>query len=365
MPSVLEFTQDDFEPAWQQTQLLLPVDPRREDRGGHQRPLLVHHRQHAADRASPPQVEGFWVAEAVWVTHSAGVGAGRRRVARRRRTARASTCTSATSTGSSRTSSRRSTSCTRDCQNFVEVYDILHPLQPTEDPRPLRTSPFHQRQRELGAVFLEASGWERPQWYAANAGLRRRHATSPTPERLGRAVLVADRRRRGAGDPRGRRDVRHDGAEAARGHRPGRRRVPATAWSPATWTSPSARSPTACCSTSTAGSAATSPSPGWAPTVPGRRQRQPRPGLAAPPPAGRTAPCRSATSPPGTCCIGLWGPRARDLLQPLTDTDCPHDGLQLLPRRPRPTSARSRSPRCGCPTSASSAGSSTPRPTTA
>jgi dimethylglycine oxidase len=24
---------------------------------------------------------------------------------------------------------------------------------------------------------------------------------------------------------------------------------------------------------------------------------------------------------PGTCCIGLWGPRARDLLQPLTDTD--------------------------------------------
>ena len=58
-----------------------------------------------------------------------------------------------------------------DCQNFVEVYDVKHPLQPMEDPRPLRTSPFHPRQQELGAFFLEANGWERPQWYEANAGL--------------------------------------------------------------------------------------------------------------------------------------------------------------------------------------------------
>src|SRR5690606_30527120 len=59
----------------------------------------------------------------------------------------------------------------RDCQNFVEVYDILHPLQPMEHPRPLRTSPFYPRQQELGAVFLEANGWERPHWYEANADL--------------------------------------------------------------------------------------------------------------------------------------------------------------------------------------------------
>jgi len=59
----------------------------------------------------------------------------------------------------------------RGCQNFVEVYDVLHPLQPMEHPRPLRTSPFNPRQVDLGAVFLEASGWERPQWYAANEHL--------------------------------------------------------------------------------------------------------------------------------------------------------------------------------------------------
>jgi glycine cleavage system aminomethyltransferase T len=32
-------------------------------------------------------------------------------------------------------------------------------------------SPFHARQVELGAVFLEAAAWERPHWYEANAGL--------------------------------------------------------------------------------------------------------------------------------------------------------------------------------------------------
>jgi len=56
-------------------------------------------------------------------------------------------------------------------QNFIEVYDILHPLQPRLSPRDLRVSPFHVRQKELGAVFLESGGWERPHWYEANAGL--------------------------------------------------------------------------------------------------------------------------------------------------------------------------------------------------
>jgi glycine cleavage system aminomethyltransferase T len=59
----------------------------------------------------------------------------------------------------------------RSCQHFVEVYDIVHPLQPPENLRPIRQSPFAVRQRELGAVFFEAAGWERPQWYEANAAL--------------------------------------------------------------------------------------------------------------------------------------------------------------------------------------------------
>ena len=56
-------------------------------------------------------------------------------------------------------------------QNFVEIYDILHPLQPKESPRDLRVSPFNVRQKELGAFFLESAGWERPHWFEANRGL--------------------------------------------------------------------------------------------------------------------------------------------------------------------------------------------------
>jgi len=59
----------------------------------------------------------------------------------------------------------------RDCQNYIEVYDVIHPLQPMAEPRPLRTTPFYARQRELDAHFLEFAGWERPQWYGRNAAL--------------------------------------------------------------------------------------------------------------------------------------------------------------------------------------------------
>ena len=39
------------------------------------------------------------------------------------------------------------------------------------DPRNIRLTPFFARQQELGGVFFENAGWERPQWYDANGGL--------------------------------------------------------------------------------------------------------------------------------------------------------------------------------------------------
>ena len=35
----------------------------------------------------------------------------------------------------------------------------------------MRLSPFYERARDLGAVFYETAGWERPHWYESNAGL--------------------------------------------------------------------------------------------------------------------------------------------------------------------------------------------------
>ena len=82
-----------------------------------------------------------------------------------------------------------------------------------------------------------------------------------------------------------------------------------------------ARSPTRCCSTTPAASAATSPWPGSSEDdLPARRQRQHRPRLldeGGPAPdaeriRARWVQVRDITG--GTCCIGLWGPLARDLV---------------------------------------------------
>ena len=59
----------------------------------------------------------------------------------------------------------------RGKQNYKEVYDIIHPLQQIEQPRPLRRSPFYSRLNENKAQFFETMGWERPQWYESNISL--------------------------------------------------------------------------------------------------------------------------------------------------------------------------------------------------
>jgi glycine cleavage system aminomethyltransferase T/glycine/D-amino acid oxidase-like deaminating enzyme len=168
MPSVLPFTEEDFAPAWQESVALLPelAETKVEEGvngifsftpdGG---PIMGEHRE----------LVGFWVAEAVWVTHSAGVARamaewlveGQPRIdvheCDLHRFERVQLAPDYIEK--------------RGRQNFIEVYDIIHPLQPMQRPRPLRTSPFYPRQQELGAFFLEGAGWERPHWYEANAGL--------------------------------------------------------------------------------------------------------------------------------------------------------------------------------------------------
>ncbi|MET0449299.1 MAG: FAD-dependent oxidoreductase [Aeromicrobium sp.] len=167
MPSVNDFTPDDFTAAWKESQSLLPALRETQVDDGINgifsfttdgAPLVGEH----------PGLAGFWVAEAVWVTHSAGVG---RAVAEWIVDGTPSIDLHEADLGRFWPHQLAPEYVLeRDQQNFVEVYDLLHPLQPMESPRPLRLPPFHQQQKELGGYFLEASGWERPQWYEANAG---------------------------------------------------------------------------------------------------------------------------------------------------------------------------------------------------
>src|SRR5579859_4472315 len=168
MPSVVPFTPDDFEPAWRDATELLPALGKAKIEEAINGifsfttdgfPLLGESRD----------VRGFWMAEAIWITHAAGAA---RAVAEWM------------VDGVPRVDMRQcdiyrfepfqlspSYIHQRSCQGYVEVYDLKHPLEPMEEPRPIRISPFYQREKELGARFLEASGWERPQWYEANAPL--------------------------------------------------------------------------------------------------------------------------------------------------------------------------------------------------
>lgn len=165
MPSMLAFTEEDFAPSWRDAVELLPALGESKVEDGFNgvfsfttdgSPLI----------GESLDTQGFWVAEAVWVTHSAGVA---RALAESLVDGRASMDVHECDLHRfEEVQLAPEFVARRGAQNFIEVYDVLHPLQPMADPRPLRTSPFYPRQRELGAFFLEAAGWERPHWFESN-----------------------------------------------------------------------------------------------------------------------------------------------------------------------------------------------------
>jgi glycine cleavage system aminomethyltransferase T/glycine/D-amino acid oxidase-like deaminating enzyme len=326
MPSVLPFTEHDFAPAWEESQRLLPaLGEAKLDEGINglfsfttdDFPLLGPARE----------VQGFWVAEAVWVTHSAGVG---RAMAEWLVDGHCSSF-DLHECDVNRFEAHQLTPdyvLARDCQNFIEVYDIKHPLQPMEDPRPLRTSPFHRRGTELGAVFLEASGWERPHWYEANAGLVAGRSV-PTPDpwaaRYWSPIVAAE------AQVTRERVAMYDMTALKRLEVSGRG---ATAFLQEMFTGnvdKSIGSVTYGLLLDTDG--------GIRSDVTIARLSRDRYQVGANgaldldwltrhlPDDGSVA-VRDITA--GTCCIGLWGPRARDLLTPLTTADISNDAFKYF-----------------------------------
>ena len=165
MPSKLMFTPDDFADAWEHTIALLPeLGSGKVEEGfngifsftpdGHS--IMGQHRELA----------GFWVAEAVWVTHSAGVA----------RTMAEWMIDGTPGVDTHEVDLYRFEDAalnddfiiTTSSQSFVEVYDVIHPHDQRMAPRQVRTSPFYDRHVALGAEFWEGALWERPAWFEAN-----------------------------------------------------------------------------------------------------------------------------------------------------------------------------------------------------
>ncbi len=169
-PAIREFTPEHFEAAHEAAIELMP--PLR----GAELPYRINGMFSFTPDGMPllgesPDVKGFWVAEAIWITHAGGAGK-----------AMAEWMVEGTPSSDLREADLNrfaphaltpSYVKARGAQQYREVYDIIHPLQQMENPRRLRLSPFYERQRDLGAVFFENTGWEQPQWFESNDDLER------------------------------------------------------------------------------------------------------------------------------------------------------------------------------------------------
>ncbi|HEY6779867.1 MAG TPA: FAD-dependent oxidoreductase, partial [Thermoleophilaceae bacterium] len=116
-----------------------------------------------------PEVKGLWSVAAVWVKEGPGIG---RAVSEWM--AHGESEIDLHSSDIARFWEHQKTRAhvrARAAEGFNKTYGIVHPGEQWGSNRDVRLAPFHARERELGAVFFEAAGWERPQWYESNAPL--------------------------------------------------------------------------------------------------------------------------------------------------------------------------------------------------
>ena len=116
-----------------------------------------------------PEVKGLWSVAAVWVKEGPGIG---RAVSEWM--AHGESEIDLHSSDIARFWEHQKTRAhvrARAAEGFNKTYGIVHPGEQWASSRDVRLAPFHARERELGAVFFEAAGWERPQWYESNAPL--------------------------------------------------------------------------------------------------------------------------------------------------------------------------------------------------
>jgi glycine cleavage system aminomethyltransferase T/glycine/D-amino acid oxidase-like deaminating enzyme len=116
-----------------------------------------------------PDVKGLWSAAAVWVKEGPGTGK-----AMAEWMVHGESEIDLHSSDIARFHEHQKTRThvrLRAAEGFNKTYGIVHPSEQWASNRGVRLAPFHERERELGATFFEVAGWERPQWYESNAPL--------------------------------------------------------------------------------------------------------------------------------------------------------------------------------------------------
>ena len=103
--------------------------------------------------------------------------------------------------GSTATSAPARTSWPARREGFNKMYGIVHPPSSGNPAARCGSARLYERERELGAVFFETAGWERPKWYESNEPLLESYAGRLMDRggRVGIALVVAHHQRRAPG----------------------------------------------------------------------------------------------------------------------------------------------------------------------
>jgi glycine cleavage system aminomethyltransferase T/glycine/D-amino acid oxidase-like deaminating enzyme len=170
-PTELPFTSEDFDPQLEQALELMPEILTVEGAG-------IRHAINGLLSLTPdgmpilgetPEVKGLWSVAAVWIKEGAGIA----RAVAETATEGASEIDIHGADVARFWPHQRSHRhiAARSSEGYNKTYGIVHPLEQWDTNRRVRLSPFYRREEELGAVFYETAGWERPWWYESNAPL--------------------------------------------------------------------------------------------------------------------------------------------------------------------------------------------------
>src|SRR5215208_3723525 len=170
-PTMLPFTQDDFDPQLEDALELFP-EVMGDERAGVK--LAINGLLSLTPDGNPiigpmPEVKGLWSTAAIWIKEAPGI---------------AKTIAEWMTSGEPEIDPHGSDVArfyehhktrkhieARTSEGYNKTYGIVHPSEQWASNRGVRLSPFYEREKELGAEFFEAAGWERPYWYGANVPL--------------------------------------------------------------------------------------------------------------------------------------------------------------------------------------------------
>jgi glycine cleavage system aminomethyltransferase T/glycine/D-amino acid oxidase-like deaminating enzyme len=170
-PTMLPFTQEDFDPQLEDALELFP-EVMGDEKAGVK--LAINGLLSLTPDGNPilgetPEVRGLWSAAAIWIKEAPGI---------------AKTIAEWMTSGEPEIDPHGSDIARfyehhktrkhihdRTSEGYNKTYGIVHPSEQWASNRGVRLSPFYEREKELGAEFFEAAGWERPYWYGTNERL--------------------------------------------------------------------------------------------------------------------------------------------------------------------------------------------------